>query len=123
MKKFGKGIAAMFYPIGSTSYANAGSAFIKVNPDGAAILYVGTTEIGQGSVTAMAQIAAEELGIEFDKVAVVASDTKLTPFDFGPGASRTTYVLGNAVQKAAAQAKQILYEVAADDLGVSASGL
>jgi CO/xanthine dehydrogenase Mo-binding subunit len=123
MKKYGKGIAAMFYPIGGTSYANAGSAFIKVNPDGTAILYVGTTEIGQGSVTAMAQIAAEELGIKFEDVAVVASDTKLTPFDFGPGASRTTYILGNAVQRAAAKAKEILLEVAAEDLQVSPSGL
>ncbi len=123
MKKVGKGIAAMFYPVGGTSYANAGSAFIKVNPDGTAVLYVGTTEIGQGSVTVMAQIAAEELGIEFANMAVVASDTKLTPFDFGPGASRTTYILGNAVQRAAAQAKAILYEVAAEDLHVRPSGL
>jgi CO/xanthine dehydrogenase Mo-binding subunit len=123
MKKYGKGIAAMFYPVGGTSYANAGSAFIKVNADGTAVLYIGATDIGQGSVTAMAQIAAEELGLKFENMAVVASDTKLTPFDFGPRASRTTYIVGNAVQKAAAQAKQILLEVAAEELQVGAVGL
>jgi CO/xanthine dehydrogenase Mo-binding subunit len=123
VKKYGKGIAAMFYPIGGTSYANAGSAFIKVNADGTSVLYIGATEIGQGSVTALAQIAAEELGIKFEDMGVVSSDTKLTPFDFGPRASRTTYIVGNAVQKAAAQAKQILFEVAAEELGVTPAGL
>jgi CO/xanthine dehydrogenase Mo-binding subunit len=123
MKKRGKGIAAMFYPVGGTSYANAGSAFIKMNADGTAVLYIGATDIGQGCVTAMAQIAAEELGITFENIAVVASDTKLTPFDFGPRASRTTYIVGNAVQKAAAQAKQILLDIAAEELGVTPVGL
>ena len=123
MKKRGKGIAAMFYPIGFTSYANPGSAFLKVNQDGTANLWIGTADIGQGSTTVMAQIAAEELGIEYDKVTVVAADTKLTPFDLGTVASRVTYIVGNAVKIAAAQAKQILFEVAAEDLAVSPDGL
>jgi len=123
MKKRGKGIAAMLYPIGFTSYPNPGAAFLKVNQDGTAVLYIGTADIGQGSSTVMAQIAAEELGIEFDKVTVVAADTKLTPFDLGTVASRVTYIVGNAVLRAAAQAKQILYEVAAEQLNVSPAGL
>jgi len=123
MKKRGKGIAAMFYPIGFTSYPNPGAAFLKVNQDGTANLYIGTADIGQGSTTVLAQIAAEELGVDYDKVTVVAADTKLTPFDLGTVASRVTYIVGNAVQRAAAQAKQILYEVAAEDLNVSPSGL
>jgi len=123
MKKRGKGIAAMFYPIGFTSYPNPGAAFLKVNQDGTANLYIGTADIGQGSTTVLAQIAAEELGVDYDKVTVVAADTKLTPFDLGTVASRVTYIVGNAVQRAAAQAKQVLYEVAAEDLNVSPSGL
>lgn len=123
MKKRGKGIAAMFYPIGFTSYPNPGAAFLKVNQDGTANLYIGTADIGQGSTTVLAQIAAEELGVDYDKVTVVASDTKLTPFDLGTVASRVTYIVGNAVQRAAAQAKQILYEVAAEDLNVGPGGL
>jgi CO/xanthine dehydrogenase Mo-binding subunit len=71
----------------------------------------------------MAQIAAEELGIEYDKITVVTADTKLTPFDLGTVASRVTYIVGNAVKQAAAQAKQILFEVAAEDLAVSPAGL
>jgi len=123
MKKRGKGMAAMFYPIGFTSYPNPGAAFLKVNQDGTANLYIGTADIGQGSTTVLAQIAAEELGVDYDKLTVVAADTKLTPFDLGTVASRVTYIVGNAVQRAAAQAKQILYEVAAEDLNVSPSGL
>ena len=123
MKKQGKGVAGMFYPIGTTASANPASAFIKVNPDGTAVLYVGTTDIGQGSVTVLAQIAAEELGIEFDQVVLVCSDSKLSPYDYGPGASRSTYITGNAVQKAAAQAKQVLFEVAAEELNVLPEGL
>jgi CO/xanthine dehydrogenase Mo-binding subunit len=123
MKKRGKGVAAMIYPIGGTSAPNPAAAFVKVNVDGTAVLYTGANDIGQGSETILAQIAAEELGVSLDQVKVVAGDTQLTPFDHGPGASRTTFITGNAVQKAAAQAKQVLLEVAADELNIDASGL
>ena len=123
MKKRGKGIAAMFYPIGFTSYPNPGAAFVKVNQDGTAHLYIGTADIGQGSSTIMAQMTAEVLGIDYENVTVVAGDTKLTPYDMGTVASRVTYIVGNAVRKAAAQAKQILYEIAAEELNVSPTGL
>jgi CO/xanthine dehydrogenase Mo-binding subunit len=122
-KKRGKGIAAMFYPIGATSLPNPGAAFVRINEDGSAHLYIGTCDIGQGSTTVLAQICAEELGIEFEKVEVVSADTKTTPYDVGPVASRATYIVGNAVRRAAAQAKQILFETAADELGVTPNGL
>jgi CO/xanthine dehydrogenase Mo-binding subunit len=123
MKKRGKGIAAMFYPIGGTSAPNASAIFVKVNGDGSAVLYTGANDVGQGSDTVLAQIAAEELGIGLDRVRVVAGDTQLTPYDHGPGASRTTYITGNAVQRAAAQAKQIMLEVASEVLNVDPAGL
>ena len=123
MKKRGKGVAAMFYPVGGTAHPNSAAAFVKVHGDGTGVLYTGANDIGQGSVTILAQIAAEELGIGLDRLRVIAGDTQLTPMDPGPGASRTTYISGNAVQRAAAQAKQILLEVAAEDLNVMASGL
>lgn len=113
----------MFYPIGFTSYPNPGSAVIKVNEDGSAILSIGSADIGQGSTTVLAQIAAEELGIEFEKLTVVTADTLMTPFDLGTVASRVTYVVGNAVQKAANTAKRILLEAAAEELKVNADGL
>jgi nicotinate dehydrogenase medium molybdopterin subunit len=123
MKKRGRGIAAMFYPIGGTSTPVPAAVFVKVNTDGTAVVFTGANDIGQGSITIIGQIVAEELGIGFDQLKVVSGDTQLTPFDHGPGASRTTFITGNAAQRAAAEAKQILLEVAAEELNVSASGL
>ncbi|MGE5263131.1 MAG: xanthine dehydrogenase family protein molybdopterin-binding subunit [Acidobacteriota bacterium] len=116
MIKRGKGIACMVYPIGFTSYPNPSSAFVKVHPDGTAVVLTGATDVGQGSTTVLAQIAAEELGIAFEDVTLVTGDTERTPYDLGSVASRVTYIAGNAVQRAAAEAKKILLDVAADML-------
>jgi len=118
VKRRGRGIACMWYPIGFTVSANPSAATVKVNEDGTATLLTGTVETGQGSLTVLAQIAAEELGIATDDVHVVSADTDATPMDSGAIASRTTYVTGNAVRLAAEKAKQILYEAAAPLLGV-----
>jgi len=123
VKKRGKGIACMFYPIGFTSYPNPGSAFVKVNQDGTAVVFTGATDMGQGSTTVLAQIAAEELGIRYEHITMVTGDTEKTPFDLGSVASRVTYIVGNAVKRAAHEAKRILLEVAAEKLGVSPDGL
>jgi CO/xanthine dehydrogenase Mo-binding subunit len=108
----------MWYPIGFTVAANPSAAVVKVNEDGTATLLTGTVETGQGSLTVLAQIVAEELGIATDSVHVVSADTDTTPLDTGAIASRTTYVTGNAARLAAAKAKEILFEVAAPVLGV-----
>jgi len=89
-------------------YIDMGSATIKLNDDGFYNLLVGATEIGQGSDTVLAQIAAEELMTTLDKVIIYSSDTDLTPFDTGAYASSTTYVSGNAVVKAASTMKKQL---------------
>jgi len=90
-----------------------GAATIKLNDDGFYNLTIGATDIGQGSDTVLAQIAAEELGVSVDKVVVYSSDTDLTPFDVGAYASSTTFVSGNAVLKAAQNMKAMLIEEAA----------
>ncbi|MDP7601166.1 MAG: molybdopterin-dependent oxidoreductase, partial [Rhodospirillales bacterium] len=113
MKHRGKGVGCMWYPIGFTVLANPSAATVKVNEDGTATLLTGTVETGQGSLTVLGQIAAEELGISTDDVHVVSADTDTTPMDTGAIASRTTYVTGNAIKLAAENAKQILFEVAA----------
>lgn len=113
MKKRGKGIACMFYPNGSTGKANPTGAFIKINHDGTAMLNIGATDIGQGSNTCMAQIAAEEMGLRLNQIRVVTGDTELTPYDSGTGACRVTYIAGNAVQRTARKAKQMLLDAAA----------
>jgi putative selenate reductase molybdopterin-binding subunit len=85
-----------------------GGATVKLNEDGSINLLVGATDIGQGSDTVLAQIAAEELGIAYEKVVVLSSDTDLTPFDVGAYASSTTYISGGAVHKAARELKSQL---------------
>ncbi|MBI2508794.1 MAG: molybdopterin-dependent oxidoreductase [Betaproteobacteria bacterium] len=117
MKRRGRGIACMWYPIGFTVSANPSAATVKVNEDGTATVLTGTVETGQGSLTVLGQIAAGELGIATDDVHVVSGDTDATPMDAGAIASRTTYVTGNAIRLAAARAKGILFEIAAPLLG------
>jgi CO/xanthine dehydrogenase Mo-binding subunit len=123
MKRRGRGIACMWYPIGFTVAANPSAATVKVNEDGTATVLTGTVETGQGSLTVLGQIAAEELGIATDDVHVVSGDTDVTPMDTGAIASRTTYVTGNAIRLAAAKAKGILFEIAAPLLGVRSDQL
>lgn len=89
--------------------ADAGStpssvAQVKISADGSVLLLSGSTEMGQGSRTVLAQIAAEELGVPLDLVHVYQSDSALTPFERTTGASRTTTVVGLAVQRACADA-------------------
>ena len=123
MRHAGRGIACMWYPIGFTVAANPSAAMVKVNEDGTATLVTGTVEIGQGSLTVLGQIAAQVLGVGADAVVVVSGDTDTSPMDTGPIASRTTFVTGEAVRRAAEAARNILFEVAAPVLGVPASDL
>lgn len=90
-----------------------GAATVKLNEDGSVNLAVGATDIGQGSDTVLAQICAQELGIPYEDVRVLSSDTDLTPFDVGAYASSTTYVSGGAVLKAARQVREQLADIAA----------
>lgn len=119
MKKRGRGMACMWYPIGFTASANPSAVTVKMNEDGTAILVTGTVETGQGSLTVLAQIVAEDLGISPDDVTVVSADTDSTPMDTGAIASRTTYVTGNAIRLAAAKVKNILFETAASMLNAA----
>ncbi len=100
-------------------YIDMGAATIKLNDDGFYNLLIGATDIGQGSDTILAQIAAEALGTTLDKVIVYSSDTDLTPFDVGAYASSTTYVSGNAVYKAAMKMRGEILVEAALALGVN----
>ncbi len=99
-------------------YIDMGSATIKLNDTGFYNLLIGATDIGQGSDTVLAQIAAEELMTTIDKMIVYSSDTDLTPFDCGAYASSTTYVSGNAVLRAARKMKEALLNEASRVLEV-----
>jgi len=82
------------------------SCLVLVNDDGSVNLSVGSADIGQGCETTFRQIAAEELGIDPETVAVTAADTLHAPYDLGTFASGQIYVGGNAVRQAARDAKE-----------------
>ncbi len=93
-----------------------GAAALKLNDDGSFNLTVGATDLGTGSDTILAQIAAETLGVRLEEIIIYSSDTDLTPFDTGAYASSTTYISGNAVLKAAEDVKRQIIEHAARHL-------
>jgi putative selenate reductase molybdopterin-binding subunit len=94
-----------------------GAASIKVNEDGTFNVLCGATDIGTGSDTVLAQIAAEVLGVATERILMYSSDTDVTPFDVGAYASSTTYISGGAVQRAAEAVRTELLDVAGDLLG------
>lgn len=98
-----------------------GGASLKINDDGSFNLLVGATDLGTGSDTVLAQIAAEVLGVSTNDVIIYSSDTDMTPFDTGAYASSTTYISGMAVKRAAEQVRDQIRERAAIGLGVDAS--
>jgi CO/xanthine dehydrogenase Mo-binding subunit len=104
---------------------NAGSsAIIKFNEDGSANLAVGVTEIGQGTTTSLAQIAAEELGMRIEKIRVVPERiTDLTPYSWQTVASRNLFMEGKAVIEAARDAKEQILNMAAQALRVPKTDL
>lgn len=93
-------------------------ASVKVGPDGQASVLVGSTEMGQGTRTVMAQIAAEVLHLPVSSVVVHGADTRFTPYDRSTGASRSTTVAGKAVERAARSVLASLVETAAAHFGV-----
>lgn len=93
-----------------------GSVFIKMNEDGSFNMLLGATDLGTGSDTILAQIAAETLGCQHDDIIVYSSDTDFTPFDVGAYASSTTYLSGGAVINAARQVRAQILAVAASML-------
>ncbi len=96
----GIGVAMMMQGT-AIPYLDMGGASIKLNDDGSFNLLIGATDLGTGSDTVLAQMAAEILGVPLDDVIVYSSDTDFTPFDVGAYASSTTYISGAAVANAA----------------------
>jgi putative selenate reductase molybdopterin-binding subunit len=100
-----------------------GAASIKMNDDGSFNVLVGATDLGTGSDTVLAQIAAETLGAPLQDIIIYSSDTDFTPFDTGAYASSTTFISGGAVKKAAENVRAQIFERAARMLGASTEGM
>ena len=108
------------------SHESAGS-IVKVEEDCSVYLFTGAADCGQGSNTALSQIACQELGVSYSRIKCTSGDTEITPFDTGSFASRVTFISGNATILAARDAKnQILetiakeHDIAIEDLDIKA---
>ncbi len=86
---------------------------LKLDFDGRVLISSGASDIGQGSDTMLAMVVAETLGIDMQKVFVLAADTLLTPVDLGSYSSRVTFMCGNAAKQAAEKLKQEILEAVA----------
>lgn len=112
----GRGIA-----VGMKASATAGASYcvLRILQDGSVALIAGTSDMGQGARTILAQLASENLGVPMDRVTVVMGDTAVVPFDYSTSASRSTVFMGSAVVDACQRAIAELCDLAADHHGVS----
>jgi CO/xanthine dehydrogenase Mo-binding subunit len=117
----GAGIGAMWYGIGNTSLSNPSTIRIGLRRDGTYVLFSGAQDIGQGSNTILAQIAADALEVPLTAVALVTGDTDRTADAGKTSASRQTFVSGNATKLAAADLLRRI-EMAGPDLDLLPDG-
>jgi len=96
-------------------------ALIRVQSDGIANIVAGSTEMGQGVRTTLTQIAAEELTLPMEQFRMTGADTQFTPYDSSTGSSRSTTLMGTAVQQAARDLKQQFVSIGARTMGVKPS--
>ena len=90
------------------------NAFLQIGADGRVTCLVGRVELGQGSKTSFAQLLADELAVAFDSVDVIAGDTDVCPWDVGTFGSQSMRILGPIVRGAAAEARAVLLQMAAE---------
>lgn len=108
----GVGIGCMWYGIGNTSMSNPSRMRVGLAPEGRLTLYNGAVDIGQGSNTIMAQIAADALGLPVAHMTLVAGDTDLTADAGKTSASRQTFVSGRAAEAAGRDLRQQILRLA-----------
>ena len=111
----GRGVAVGIKAVLTPTISNA---VLQLNQDASATLMISTVDMGQGSDTIMAQIAAEALCLGEGQVRVVATDTDVTPYDTITAGSRSTYHTGNAVRRASEAMRDKLVDIAAERFGV-----
>jgi CO/xanthine dehydrogenase Mo-binding subunit len=110
----GRGMAASWYGIARTATIDRAGAWAELDDGGTAKVVTGVTEIGEGILTVLAQIAAEELGIKPEQVTIGDNDTARSPEAAHAGATRQTYMIGNAVALACREARARLVAELAD---------
>ncbi len=134
VKVLGGGIVFFFAPWGAVdlialpvqqrrSLTKDYNAFLHIAEDGAVTCYTGKIEMGQGVITSLAQMMADELNVPLEKVKMVMGDTELCPYDAGTWGSLTTRAFGPAMRAAAAEARAVLVVMASEKMGVPVNRL
>ncbi|SNR52050.1 xanthine dehydrogenase family protein molybdopterin-binding subunit [Lutibacter flavus] len=95
------------------------NAYLRVKEDGRVDCYTGKIEMGQGIITSLAQVLAEELEVPISSVDMIMGDTELCPYDAGTWGSLTTRFADPVIRAAAAEAREILIDLAAEKLNVN----
>lgn len=113
-KMRGRGVAASWYGIARTATIDRAGAWAELDDGGTAKIVTGVTEIGEGILTVLAQIAAEELGVRPEDVTIGDNDTARSPEAAHAGATRQTYMIGNSVALACRDAMAKLTKELAD---------
>jgi CO/xanthine dehydrogenase Mo-binding subunit len=116
----GIGVACIVKTTVTPSTSTAG---LKLNEDGSLSVLASTVEIGQGSRTVLAQIAADAVGVPYETVRVSYPDTATTPWDQTTSSSRSTLMMGGAIREAGARIRQLLLNLAAEALEVAPADL
>jgi len=98
------------------SYPTDFNAYLRIAEDGKVTVFSGKIEMGQGVITSLAQEAADELGAALESIEMVMGDTDLCPYDSGTYGSMSTRFFGPALRTAAAEAKTVLLDLAAEQL-------
>jgi CO/xanthine dehydrogenase Mo-binding subunit len=119
----GRGYAAVNYPTGMNLGGDPSQALIHATTTGTFVISLSSVDLGQGLKTVVAQCAAETLGLPFENILVDTADTDTGPHCMGTFASRGTHRVGNAVIMAAAEARAVMLDVAAEELEVDAADL
>src|SRR5437868_7105857 len=127
-KSRGLGVACSHYVSGAASSIIRSdmphsTVNIKIDRDGGVVVYTGASDIGQGSDTMTAQVAAETLGCALSRIKIVAADTDLTPIDIGSYSSRCTFMAGNATMRAAQEVKKQIASAAAKKMNCAPEDL
>jgi nicotinate dehydrogenase subunit B len=99
------------------------NAFLQIAENGSVNCYTGKIEMGQGAITSLAQIMADELDVQFERVMMVMGDTDLCPWDGGTHGSQTTRSFSLHLRAAAAEAKKVLMQLGSEHLHVPVSQL
>jgi isoquinoline 1-oxidoreductase len=132
LKKLGGGIIVVF-ALGKLSLLDGWSqsnadefnfnAYLRVKENGRVDCYTGKIEMGQGIITSLAQVLAEELEVDIDQIDMVMGDTELCPYDAGTWGSLTTRFADPVIRAAAAEAREILIDLASKKLNVATDQL